>query len=99
MNCLKCKFFEVASGHRSYEDRPSLGSCKRYPPLPVLDKDRVPVGYAFTPINASEWCGEFQPHETDQPAEQVPPISPQKSILKPDAVSRQLDANRDCESS
>ena len=49
--------------------------CRRYPPVPGLVQGRAMR--FFPPVNADDWCGEYELKPTkSKPTKQVPSVRP-----------------------
>lgn len=59
MTCESCRFYEAT--HESY------GWCHRYPPVldPRSAEPKDCDRFVLATVMADDWCGEFQPEESD----------------------------------
>lgn len=59
-----CRFWKDSGDGQCGTDGLSLqfGRCHRYPPTRTQDQDEGDtIGYTFPRVEASSWCGEYQP--------------------------------------
>jgi hypothetical protein len=53
--CTTCRFY------RPHGESKRWGLCRRYPPYPLGDGNRMPDCDAnFPEVKATDWCGEYQ---------------------------------------
>ena len=51
--CRTCKFFE---SHKTHDEIPETGDCRRYPPTPLPATD----WHEWAVVAVEDWCGEHR---------------------------------------